>query len=131
MRIPYFHRTMATELCGVIHGEYKGSVRPLEPGGLSFEASYMPHGESYEAYALDREQSLSPRTVGKVATGFLSTFLHLPRFPSTHPPPLSLTNTGFMIHVPSHFGLTKWATQDHPDIRREYCFSFPPHPRSF
>lgn len=75
MRIPYFHRTMATELCGVIHGEYKGSVRPLEPGGLSFEASYMPHGESYEAYALDREQSLSPRTVGKVATGFLSTLI--------------------------------------------------------
>lgn len=25
-----------------------------------------------------------------------------------------------MIHVPSHFGLTKWATQDHPDIRRLY-----------
>lgn len=75
MRIPYFHRTMATELCGVIHGEYKGSVRPLEPGGLSFEASYMPHGESYEAYALDREQSLSSRTVGKVGTGFLSTFI--------------------------------------------------------
>lgn len=75
MRLPYFHRTMATELCGVIHGEYKGSVRPLEPGGLSFEASYMPHGESYEAYSVDREQSLSPRAVGKVATGFLSTFL--------------------------------------------------------
>ncbi|KAK0753658.1 Homogentisate 1,2-dioxygenase [Schizothecium vesticola] len=97
MRIPYFHRTMAAELCGVIHGEYKGSVRPLEPGGLSFEASYMPHGESYESYALDQEQSLSPRAVGKVGTGFLS----------------------FMIHVPSHFGLTKWATQDHPDIRPE------------
>ncbi|KAK3364471.1 Homogentisate 1,2-dioxygenase [Lasiosphaeria hispida] len=94
LRIPYYHRTMATEMCGVIKGVYQGSVRPLEGGGLSFEQSYMPHGESYEAYA--REREAKHETV-KVAQGFMS----------------------FMIHVPAHLGLTKWAMENHPDIRPE------------
>ena len=68
MRIPYYHRTMATELVGVIKGQYHGSVRPLEAGGLSFEQSYMPHGESYNAWKEDRESEQKPV---KAAEGFL------------------------------------------------------------
>lgn len=60
LRIPYYHRNIATELCGVIHGQYKGSVRPLEAGGLSFEQSYMPHGETYEAYTQASEAANDP-----------------------------------------------------------------------
>ncbi|KXX77397.1 Homogentisate 1,2-dioxygenase [Madurella mycetomatis] len=94
LRIPYYHRTTAAELCGVIFGQYKGSVRPLEAGGLSFEQSYMPHGESYEAHRQETEAKHKPV---KVAQGYL----------------------GFMFHIPSHIGLTTWAMHRHPDIRPE------------
>ncbi len=56
------------ELVGVIQGEYKGSVHPLEPGGLSFEQSYMPHGESYEAWKKEIE---ADHEAAKVGVGFL------------------------------------------------------------
>ncbi|KAK3331171.1 Homogentisate 1,2-dioxygenase [Apodospora peruviana] len=94
VRIPYYHRTMATELGGVIKGEYKGSVRPLEAGGLCFEQGYMPHGESYEAYVRDSKTEHEPLKVGK-------------------------DYLGFMFHVSSHIALTKWAMEEHPDIRPE------------
>jgi len=60
LRIPYYHRTMATELCGIIRGEYAGSTRRLEAGGLSFEQSFMPHGETYEAHNRDMNASREP-----------------------------------------------------------------------
>ncbi|KAK4184577.1 putative homogentisate 1,2-dioxygenase [Podospora australis] len=94
LRIPYYHRTMATELCGVIRGQYNGSVRPLEAGGLSFEASYMPHGETYEAHQRETEAEHEPVKVLK-------------------------DTLSFMFHIPAHFALTKWATEEHPDIREE------------
>ncbi|KAK0612383.1 Homogentisate 1,2-dioxygenase [Bombardia bombarda] len=92
LRVPYYHRTMATELGGVILGGYGGSVRLLERGGLSFEQAYMPHGESYEAW--ERAKGDRGEAV-KVAEGCL----------------------GFMFHVSSHLALTKWATESHPDRR--------------
>ncbi|ROV98775.1 hypothetical protein VMCG_06785 [Cytospora schulzeri] len=92
LRIPYHHRTMATELVGIIKGEYHGSVRKLEAGGLSFEQGYMPHGESYECWKLEGERELRTEVTGRE-------FL------------------GFMFHVSSHVGLTRWATERHPDIR--------------
>jgi homogentisate 1,2-dioxygenase len=67
---------MATELCGVIQGTYKGSVRPLEPGGLSFEQAYMPHGETYETWRGETEAVQRPV---KVAEGYLGK-LTLPGF---------------------------------------------------
>lgn len=44
-RPPYYHRNMSTEVMGLIYGQYGGSSHVLEPGGLSYEASFMPHGE--------------------------------------------------------------------------------------
>lgn len=49
-RPPYYHRNMSTEVMGLIYGRYGGSSHVLEPGGLSYEASYMPHGETYEVW---------------------------------------------------------------------------------
>lgn len=92
LRIPYHHRTMATELVGIIKGEYRGSVRKLEAGGLSFEQGYMPHGESYECWKAESERELRAEVAGR---DFL----------------------GLMFHVSSHVGLTRWATEKHPDIR--------------
>ncbi|KAK0655137.1 Homogentisate 1,2-dioxygenase [Cercophora newfieldiana] len=94
MRIPYYHRTVATELLGIIKGEYKGKVRALEPGGLAFEQAYMPHGETYETWVRDREAG---REAVRVMEGYL----------------------GFMFHVTGHVGLTGWARGGHPDIRAE------------
>lgn len=96
LRIPYHHRTMATELVGIIKGKYGGSVRRLEAGGLSFEQGYMPHGESYDCWRRESERELKVELGGR---DFL----------------------GFMFHASSHVGLTKWATERHPDIRREFC----------
>lgn len=95
LRIPYHHRTMATELVGIIKGKYGGSVRRLEAGGLSFEQGYMPHGESYDCWRRESERDLKVELGGR---DFL----------------------GFMFHASSHVGLTKWATERHPDIRREF-----------
>ncbi|KAK4177565.1 putative homogentisate 1,2-dioxygenase [Triangularia setosa] len=93
LRIPYYHRNIATELCGVIRGQYKGSVRPLEAGGLSFEQSYMPHGETYEAHMQATEAANNPVKI----EGSLF----------------------FMFNVSSHLALTRWAREEHPDIRVE------------
>jgi homogentisate 1,2-dioxygenase len=79
VRLPYFHRTVGTEMCGVIRGEYKGSVRPLEEGGLSFEQSYMPHGESYDAWKGASERALGSERVG---IGYLGTSESWGGFPS-------------------------------------------------
>ncbi|KAK5991064.1 Homogentisate 1,2-dioxygenase [Cladobotryum mycophilum] len=49
-RPPYYHRNMSTEIMGLIYGTYGGSSHVLEPGGLSYEASYMPHGETYDLW---------------------------------------------------------------------------------
>lgn len=95
LRIPYYHRTMAAELMGVIRGRYGGSVRKLEPGGMSLEQGYMAHGESYECWKRESERDLGVEVAGR---DFL----------------------GFMFHVASHVGLTRWATEGHPDIRRKY-----------
>lgn len=48
-RPPYYHRNMSTEVMGLIYGEWGGSS-PLEPGGLTYEGSFMPHGESYDVW---------------------------------------------------------------------------------
>lgn len=65
LRIPYHHRTMATELVGIIKGKYGGSVRKLEAGGLSFEQGYMPHGESYDCWRRESERALGADLVGR------------------------------------------------------------------
>lgn len=66
--LPYYHRTVATEVCGVVKGVYKGSSRPLAEGGLSFEAGWMPHGEGLEAWRrgveVEEEDNGVPRLVG-------------------------------------------------------------------
>lgn len=49
-RPPYYHRNMSTEIMGLVYGRYGGSSHTLEPGGLSYEASYMPHGETYDTW---------------------------------------------------------------------------------
>ncbi len=85
---------MATEMLGMIYGEYHGSVRDLGPGCLSCENSYMPHGESYESWKYTTTRDLEPEFVGK-------------------------DTISFMMHMSSHFSLTKFATERHPEIKAQ------------
>jgi len=85
---------MATEIGGMIYGQYAGSVRDMGPGGLSLENSYMPHGESYEAWKAATTAALEPVLAGE-------------------------GSLGFMLHLSSHFSVTEWASGRHPDLKRK------------
>lgn len=113
LRIPYHHRTMATELVGIVKGKYGGSVRKLEAGGLSFEQAYMAHGETYDCWARESDRDLSAELVGKDFLG-KSRMIHCL---APHVLMSFIVFLGFMFHVSSHVGLTKWAMEGHPDVR--------------
>lgn len=81
-RPPYYHRNMSTEIMGLVYGAYGGSSHVLEPGGLSYEASYMPHGESYSTWRDATTKELKPE---RVAEGSLAFMFHISR-------PLMLTS---------------------------------------
>ncbi|KAJ3474882.1 hypothetical protein NLG97_g9651 [Lecanicillium saksenae] len=83
-RPPYYHRNMSTEIMGLLLGQYGGSSHVLAPGGLSYEASYMPHGETYETWKDATERQLQPV---KICEGTMA----------------------FMFHIRGAVKLTKWA----------------------
>ncbi|KAI1339161.1 homogentisate 1,2-dioxygenase [Xylariaceae sp. FL0016] len=83
-RPPYYHRNMAAEMMGIIYGKYGGSSRDLCAGGLSYQPSYAPHGESYEVFTAASNRELKAERVGE---GFLA----------------------FMLHISTHVALTKYA----------------------
>ncbi|KAI8166096.1 Homogentisate 1,2-dioxygenase [Colletotrichum sp. SAR 10_70] len=85
-RPPYYHRNMATEVVGIVYGDYKGTSRNLEAGGLSFQSSYMPHGETHEAFEKATTSELKPLRVGE---GFL----------------------GFMFQISTHCAITQFALE--------------------
>jgi homogentisate 1,2-dioxygenase len=84
-RPPYYHRNVATELMGMAYGTWALSSA-LEPGGLTYEPSYMPHGESYELWKQATTADLQPMRVGE---GSLA----------------------FMMHISGHVSLTKYALE--------------------
>ncbi|XXH04738.1 hypothetical protein Hte_011160 [Hypoxylon texense] len=88
-KIKYYHRTMATEMMGLIFGKYGGSAKILEAGGLTCDSSYVAHGESYEAWKAMTTDVQEPVFVGE---GTIS----------------------FMFHMSSHLGVTKFA-MNHPN----------------
>ncbi|KAJ9134295.1 Homogentisate 1,2-dioxygenase [Pleurostoma richardsiae] len=49
-RPPYYHRNVASELMGLIYGEYGGRSDSFQPGGVSFECGMVPHGVAYEEF---------------------------------------------------------------------------------
>ncbi|POR36925.1 Homogentisate 1,2-dioxygenase [Tolypocladium paradoxum] len=85
-RPPYYHRNMSTEVMGLIYGHYGGSSHFLDGGGLSYEASYMPHGEAYETW-----KDASTRELQNVA--------------------ICEDTMAFMFHISVPLYLTKWAVR--------------------
>ncbi|PHH77303.1 hypothetical protein CDD82_3569 [Ophiocordyceps australis] len=70
-RPPYYHRNMSTEVMGLIYGQYGGSSHVLEGGGLSYEASYMPHGESYQTWRNATTQALQNTLICEDTMAFM------------------------------------------------------------
>ncbi|VUC20533.1 unnamed protein product [Clonostachys rosea] len=50
-RPPYYHRNAASELMGLIYGEYGGRSDEFQPGSISYECGHVPHGVAYEQFA--------------------------------------------------------------------------------
>lgn len=85
-RPPYFHRNMSSEVMGLIYGQYGGSSHVLQPGGLSLEPSFMPHGETHDTWVQATTAELEPV---RVCQGTLC----------------------FMLHVSGRFAVTDWALE--------------------
>ncbi|KAJ4406285.1 hypothetical protein N0V91_004739 [Didymella pomorum] len=73
-RPPYFHRNVASELMGLIYGDYGGRSDQFQPGSVSFECGMVPHGVAYEEFkAATREEPPQMRiSEGSIAFMFES-----------------------------------------------------------
>ncbi|KAK9439712.1 homogentisate 1,2-dioxygenase [Metarhizium brunneum] len=73
-RPPYFHRNSASELMGLIYGDYGGRSDDFRPGSISYECGMVPHGVAYEEFkqATDCEPPVMQISTGSVAFMFES-----------------------------------------------------------
>ncbi|KFA72669.1 hypothetical protein S40288_03357 [Stachybotrys chartarum IBT 40288] len=85
-RPPYYHRNVATEMMGMMYGTWGGSATNLMPGGLTYEPSYMPHGETYERWKEATLADLQPQRMGENVMAF-------------------------MMHISGHCSLTRYALE--------------------
>ncbi|KUJ11587.1 homogentisate 1,2-dioxygenase-like protein [Mollisia scopiformis] len=68
-RPPYYHRNVASELMGLIYGEYGGRSDEFQPGGVSFECGMVPHGVAYAEF---KEASASPPPLMQISKGAIA-----------------------------------------------------------
>ena len=73
-RPPYFHRNAASELMGLIYGDYGGRSDQFQPGSVSFECGMVPHGVAYEQFkqATESEPPVMRISEGSIAFMFES-----------------------------------------------------------
>ncbi|KAI0147169.1 homogentisate 1,2-dioxygenase [Xylariaceae sp. FL1272] len=84
-RPPYYHRNVATEIMGMPYGKWH-LTSLLEPGGLTYEPSFMPHGESYEIW---KDATTADLENVRVSEGSMA----------------------FMMHISAHVSLTSYALE--------------------
>lgn len=109
----YYHRTMATEMMGLISGTYGGSAKVLEAGGLTCDSSYVAHGGLHPI-------SPAPQREGLVLTNVES--YDAWKVMTTHEQEPVFAGEGtisFMFHMSSHLGVTKFAINQHPNPHRK------------
>ncbi|KAI0787799.1 homogentisate 1,2-dioxygenase [Fomes fomentarius] len=68
-RPPYYHRNCASEMMGLIYGDYGGRSDEFAPGGFSFENGFCPHGVSYDEFKKATEAELGPMRVHEGTLG--------------------------------------------------------------
>jgi homogentisate 1,2-dioxygenase len=70
-RPPYYHRNGASELMGLIYGEYAGRSDEFQPGGISYECGFVPHGVAYEEFKAASAQPPPEMRISEGAVAFM------------------------------------------------------------
>ncbi|KAI1399045.1 RmlC-like cupin domain-containing protein [Hypoxylon fuscum] len=70
-RPPYYHRNAASELMGLIYGEYGGRSDAFQPGSVSFECGMVPHGVAYEEFSAASSQAPPETQISKSSIAFM------------------------------------------------------------
>lgn len=70
-RPPYYHRNAASELMGLIYGDYGGRSDEFQPGGMSFECGMVPHGVAYEEFKQAYEAAPPEVQISKSSIAFM------------------------------------------------------------
>ncbi|EUC47438.1 hypothetical protein COCMIDRAFT_34972 [Bipolaris oryzae ATCC 44560] len=70
-RPPSFHRNAASELIGLIYGGYDGRSDAFNPGGISLDSGFVPHGISQEEYVGAVEHEAPVHQISKGAMAFM------------------------------------------------------------
>ncbi|CAO2650465.1 Nn.00g017570.m01.CDS01 [Neocucurbitaria sp. VM-36] len=68
-RPPYYHRNVASELMGLIYGDYGGRSDDFQPGSISFECGFVAHGVAYEQF---EEVSSNDPPVRQISLGSIA-----------------------------------------------------------
>jgi len=70
-RPPYYHRNVASELMGLIYGDYGGRSDEFQPGGMSFECGMVPHGVAYEEFEAATASTPPETQISKNSIAFM------------------------------------------------------------
>lgn len=70
-RPPYYHRNAASELMGLIYGDYGGRSDAFQPGSISFECGFVPHGVAYEEFAAASQEKPPEMRISPASIAFM------------------------------------------------------------
>ena len=70
-RPPWFHRNLASEFMGLVHGAYDAKAEGFSPGGASLHNSMSGHGPDAETFEKARRADLSKPDVIKDTMAFM------------------------------------------------------------
>ena len=56
---------------GLIYGEYAGRSDGFQPGGVSFECGFVPHGVAYEEFVAASQEVQAEVQISKGAVAFM------------------------------------------------------------
>jgi homogentisate 1,2-dioxygenase len=70
-RPPYYHRNVASELMGLIYGNYGGRSDSFQPGGASFECGMVPHGVAYTEFKAASDTAPPEMRISEGAIAFM------------------------------------------------------------
>jgi homogentisate 1,2-dioxygenase len=104
-RPPYYHRNVASELMGLIYGEYGGRSDEFQPGGVSFECGMVPHGVAYQVCQ-------KPSNLRCPKLSMLTFRVKEFKAASAQPPPEMQISKGaiaFMFESSRQFTVAEWA----------------------
>ncbi|KAK0470187.1 homogentisate 1,2-dioxygenase [Desarmillaria tabescens] len=112
-RPPYYHRNNATEILGVIFGERGGR---FEPGGISLQTVFCPHGPTPEVHKAASVAELKPERVSKNSMGEYTR-----RYSEYYSQVIAIA-----FETPMVLAMTDYAMNRAGTVRESEPLSFPP-----